>query len=143
MTDTRKHIRDFAAEVRFTAHRDSLSVRDQEDEWRARSAKWACTIKRNGTTGAGSRITLPFYMGSGHGDTPPTCEEVLECIASDAASVDTEYGSPDFQSWADEMGLSDDSRKAEALYRACCSMRDRLRRFWNDDYAAFIEAERD
>jgi len=42
-------------------------------------------------------------------------DEVIECIIMDSSVLD--YS--DFESWADDYGLDKDSRKAEAIYRAC------------------------
>lgn len=44
----------------------------------------------------------------------PTAADVLDCLASDAASMENARS---FEDWAVDMGLDSDSRKAERLYR--------------------------
>lgn len=78
------------------------------------------------------RYQTSFYMGMGLRATrrgfenlgqprvistpkPPKAEDVLDCIASDAAGFINARG---FEDWASEYGYDTDSRKAEATYRA-------------------------
>lgn len=56
---------------------------------------------------------------------PPTVEEVLDCVASDASSHES---SDSFEDWAAEFGLDTDSRKAERIYEACRKQARDLRR---------------
>lgn len=46
--------------------------------------------------------------------TPPTAEEVLDCLASEASAMDQS-----FEDWASDFGYDVDSRKAEKAYNAC------------------------
>tara|TARA_Y100000310_G_scaffold297836_1_gene331201 strand:+ start:3372 stop:3893 length:522 start_codon:yes stop_codon:yes gene_type:complete len=46
----------------------------------------------------------------------PEIEDVLNCLASDAASV---RNARHFEEWASELGYDEDSRKAEDIYRIC------------------------
>jgi len=66
---------------------------------------------------AGQRrqMTVVFSMGPAH-YREPTVAEVLDCLASDAASVENCSG---FEDWASDLGYDPDSRKAEKVYRAC------------------------
>lgn len=54
---------------------------------------------------------------------PPKKEDVLGCLLMDAEALDH----PDFESWAEEYGYDEDSRKAEAIYNACLAGGLRLR----------------
>lgn len=48
--------------------------------------------------------------------TPPTLEDVLDCLASDCSSVENSRSFADF---ASELGYDEDSRSAERTYRVC------------------------
>jgi len=84
------------------------------------------------------RYTLPFATGTGW-TREPTAADVLECLRSDASSVDS---ARDFEDWARDLGYDTDSRKAESTYRACLKVAARLRRFLGADaYAELMTAE--
>lgn len=72
------------------------------------------------------QLTVYFSKGYGHNGAEPTVEEVLDCLASDAASVDNARS---FEEWAGDFGFDIDSRKAERIYRACGRQATRLRNF--------------
>lgn len=61
-------------------------------------------------TGDERSETFEYHMGSAHGSTPPTCANVLNNIALDAASVDNAGG--DYDVWASEIGIPDDEPEA-------------------------------
>lgn len=82
---------------------------------------WRCVIR------AGRRkLTIPFSMGKGHNGKAPDLPNVLDCLASDSAGIET-AGS--FEDWASEYGYDTDSRKAERTFRACQRQADKLKRF--------------
>lgn len=62
--------------------------------------------------------------------TPPELSSVLDCLANDASSYDN---SPDFESWASDLGLSTDSRKAEKCYRLVAEQAKKLRHLLGDE----------
>lgn len=62
------------------------------------------------------RMNLVFSMGSGHHGKVPGLADVLDCLASDAATIDNAQS---FEDWAAGLGLNEDSRKAEATFKAC------------------------
>lgn len=71
------------------------------------------------------RITIPFSQG------PAICQEpdandVLNCLASDAASFENAQS---FEDWCSEYGYDVDSRKAEKTYHAVESQTEKLKRF--------------
>lgn len=66
--------------------------------------------------------------------TPPTAEEVLDCLAMDASAMDES-----FEDWAAELGFDTDSRKAEAAYNACRESRFALRKLLGSaDFAVLL-----
>ena len=46
---------------------------------------WTCTLTRKGSR---RRMTVPFYMGTGHNGKAPTAFDVLYCLRSDASGAD-------------------------------------------------------
>jgi hypothetical protein len=75
-------------------------------------------------------MTLTFSKGSGHNGAEPTADEVLDCLASDAAGVEN---TSDFEDWCSDYGYDADSRKAEKIYKACVHQSERLKTFLGDD----------
>lgn len=75
------------------------------------------------------KLTTYFSMGYGHNGKEPKAADVLDCLASDASSVDQE----DFEEWCANMGWDSDSRKAERTYKACEHGAKRLKAFLGDD----------
>jgi len=75
------------------------------------------------------QLTVPFSMGVAlcHEPTP---EDVLECLASDSASIEN---ARDFDDWCSEFGYDTDSRKAERTYNVCQTQAGKLKRFLGDD----------
>lgn len=59
----------------------------------------------------------------------PSFADVLHSLASDADALDCS----DFGEWADNLGYDQDSRKAEAIYRACLDIGLKLRNALGDD----------
>lgn len=55
--------------------------------------------------------------------TPPSLEDVLDSLRSDAESVEN---NPLFDDWAGDMGYDTDSRKAEKVFHACQEVRGQL-----------------
>jgi hypothetical protein len=53
----------------------------------------------------------------------PTAAEVMYCLISDASAIDH----PTYESWASDLGYDEDSRKGEAIYRACLEIGLKLR----------------
>lgn len=83
------------------------------------STHWRCKI-----TVSGRSMSMPFSQGPAHTDKP-TAVDVLNCLASDAASVDNARS---FEEWASDLGYEPDSRKAERTYRVIEKQRDALKR---------------
>lgn len=79
-----------------------------------------------------ARMTVYYSMGSAHAGRQPTTEEVIDCIAQDAAGLD---GSS-FEEWARDLGMDTDSRKAHKTYMICARQGERLQKFLGADYYA-------
>ena len=58
-----------------------------------------------------------YHCGIGHGGKAPQLEDVLYSLIADSDCL--EYNG--FEDWASCMGFDEDSRKAEKLYRDCCT----------------------
>lgn len=82
---------------------------------------WKCVLKS-----AGSQMTVYFSMGYGHNGKAPKADDILDCLASDAATIEN---SRDFEDWAAELGYGDDSRKAERTFHVCEKQAAKLKRF--------------
>jgi hypothetical protein len=61
---------------------------------------------------------------------PPTLGEVLDCLASDAASVDNARS---FEDWASDFGYDTDSRKAKRTYKTCEKQAAKLKALLGDE----------
>jgi hypothetical protein len=101
-----------------------------DPEWKPTYA-WSVTL-----TYQGRKLTTPFFTGELAGE--PTAADVLSCLISDTMSYEN-AGS--FEAWAPEYGYDPDSRKAEAIYRACERQAPRVRRFLGDDFDEFAQLE--
>lgn len=89
--------------------------------WAYGTKVWDVTLKLGK-----SRLTTRFHTGPGLKDRP-TAADVLSCLLSDASSY---RNAGHFGEWANDMGYDDDSRKAEAIYKACGKAADDLDTFF-------------
>ena len=88
-------------------------------KWSAAANHYKCILK------CGKRqMTVPFSQGCAH-TSEPSAEDVLDCLASDAASVKNARG---FEDWCAEYGYDTDSRSAEKTFRICERQADQLER---------------
>ncbi len=85
----------------------------------------------------GRRSQLTTFFSVGYGWTrEPNAEDLLECLASDAASIENARS---FEEWAGEMGYDEDSRKAERTFKICQQQAAKLKRFLGEDqYKALL-----
>lgn len=79
---------------------------------------WKASLRREGHKPA--LYPTKFRTGAGHRDkfgrpTRPSAASVLYCLLSDARGAEV-----NFYDWCDEYGYDSDSRKALAVYEACC-----------------------
>lgn len=73
-----------------------------------------------------ARLTTYFSKGFGHNGKAPEVDEVLDCLASDASTIDNVM---DFEAFCSDLGYDSDSRRAEKIYKACARGAKSLRRF--------------
>ncbi len=85
---------------------------------------WRCilTLRADGKP----REMVVFFSQGAAFTGAPSAESVLECLASDAASL---RGIGGFPEWAADLGYDSDSRKAEATYMAVARQTRSLRRW--------------
>lgn len=81
------------------------------------------------------KITVPFYMGSGHSEAP-TAADVLYCLILDGS-----YYSYSFEDWCNELGYDTDSIKAKKVYDKCNVQGLKVRKFLEDNFDDFAAAE--
>lgn len=128
------NIQELLAANRITA---SVAARDanpnmSRDNWSNGANHWLVTLRHNG-----HRMSVPFSTGAALNE--PTAADVLECLASDANSV--EYVTS-FEEWADELGFDPDSREAFRAFETTRKQSRRLKQFLGDDlYDELLSAE--
>ncbi len=71
---------------------------------------------RNQGEAAPGHSVVSYHMEVKPQDFRPELVDVLDCLASDAASVEN---CRMFEDWANEMGYDEDSRSAERTYQIC------------------------
>lgn len=86
-----------------------------------RGDHWKVTLKYNNRT-----MGLFYSKGHGFEGAEPTAEEVLDCIASDVATIEN---TSDFEEWSAELGFDSDSRTAARIYKLCVAQTDQLQLF--------------
>jgi len=112
----------------------TLTKHDQE--WSHHASHYKCTFRLNR-----KRLTTYFSMGMAHTHAP-TAAEVLECLASDSATVEN---ARDFEDFAADLGYDSDSRTAEHLYQTIQRQAEKLERFLGADryHTLLWEIDRD
>lgn len=115
-----KSIQTFIKEAGITAIVQRIMSRDDIDasDWARDARHWSITLIRGNR-----KMQVNFSQGSAH-DKPPTVEDVLDCLAMDAQSIDEDptsraFKARKFEAWASDLGYDPDSRKAEKTYSAC------------------------
>lgn len=89
---------------------------------------WRVTLHRGR-----ARMTVYYSMGSAHAEREPTTQDVIDCIVSDAGSVDSARS---FEEWARDLGYDSDSRSAHRTYAICKRQAERLQKFLGADHYA-------
>lgn len=79
--------------------------------------------------GPKTQMTTYYSMGSALRNWPAT-DDVLDCLASEAAGFEN---ARDFEDWCSEYGYDDDSSRAKRTYKAVAQNTKALRRFLGDD----------
>lgn len=88
-----------------------------------RAVEWECSH------GRAARLQASLDLFTGGKPILPNLADVLYSLCSDADAID----SPTFEEWAENIGYDTDSRKAEAIYRACLEIALKLRAALGDD----------
>ena len=87
---------------------------------------WKCVLRRPGHS-----MTVYFSMGYGHNGKAPEAADVLDCLASDASSIENTKG---FEDWCSAFGYDTNSRKAEKAFKTCEHQAERLKNFMGGQY---------
>lgn len=116
------------ADVKFGARRP-CPFDDDARPWQHNG--WTVTLRY-----AGRRMTVDFYTGQAAGE--PDAAGVLECLCSDACTVENARS---FEDWCCELGFDSDSRTAERLYKASVRQTEALRRFLGDAFDRLVYAD--
>ena len=95
---------------------------------------WKSTLYRY-ENGSRKQMTVTFSMGFAH-TSEPKADQVLECLASDAASIEN---ADTFEDWAGELYNLDDllyqeAKRLQRTYNASKRQTDKLRHFLGDLY---------
>lgn len=112
---------EFIADLGLTMTVERADNNPHMDPDGSRMDNWKCRIRQGRKS-----LTTPFSQGIGHKGAEPTLPGVLECLASDAASIEN---ARDFADFADEMGMDSDSIKALRMYKVCQREAAKLSRF--------------
>lgn len=100
------------------------------DPWYRTASHYKVTLRYG-------KRSMSTYFSQGCGiKNAPTADTVLECLISDATCA-----SGSFEEFCFDMGYDKDSRKAERIYRACVTIRSRLRRFLGSEYDTALSLE--
>jgi len=96
------------------------------DDWQKDANPWTITLK-NGT----KKMTVPYFTGQAV--EMIKTEDVLWCLVSDANMT-----ADGFDWFCSCYGYSDDSRKAETLYKQCEQTRRKLEKFLGGSFAEIM-----
>lgn len=109
-TETRTTLRQFIGDFRIRMTAD-LTERNpnRDDEWGRSATHWKCLLR------CGRRSMTVYFSQGPAVSREPSAEDVLDCLASDAAGFEN---ARTFEEWASEYGYDADSRKAERTYKA-------------------------
>jgi len=99
--------------------------------------KWQCHEYAITLRVGAQKFETPFYQGLAH-KKEPDLKTVLSSLQLDARS-----GAEGFDDFCSELGYDPDSRKAEAIWKACRKTRDAMQKLLGDDFDSFMSAEYD
>jgi hypothetical protein len=111
---------------------ERINERKDQSEWGSATRHWSLRIFTPGIMDFTSEFTdfrVEFSQGSAH-TKEPQLDEVLDCLASDAAGVEN---ANNFEDWCAEYGFDEDSRKAEKIYLAALDQAEALKNFLGSD----------
>ena len=136
-TELEKVCEELGIEVRC---RRGTSEDYDEDDWRAKANAWTVTLQFGAATSHPPTMTVPFWQGAAH-TKQPTAADVLSCLVSDAASVESARS---FEDWVHEFGFDLSTpgslKKARRTYDDCERIGERLKKFLGPTWDRVIVA---
>lgn len=117
-------IQDFIGNAGITSKVKRVESNPNMSDMGAGASHWVVTLKAGRFS-----MRVPFSQGSAH-TVAPTAADVLDCLASDAASVEN---ARDFADWCGDYGYDVDSRKAHKTYTICVRQAAKLRAMLGQD----------
>lgn len=99
-------------------------------EYSVRFDVWECSFVCEGR-----EERFEFKMAEALKGAEPESPEVLECLISDAQAAEEE-----FEEFCHSFGYDSDSRKAEAIWRACRENGERVRALLGDHFDEVCQA---
>jgi hypothetical protein len=109
----------------MTCQRSDSNPHMEQDSWSATAHHWRVTLHHGS-----KRLRTFFSQGSGY-TQPPTIEDVLNCLADDAAGHENAQS---FEDWASEYGFDSDSRRALRDYQLIGRQAQALKNFLGEAY---------
>jgi hypothetical protein len=98
--------------------------------------QWRVTLRRINYGGNVRTLETDFFGGGKAPD--PTVVDVLYCLVADAWGV-TNVSS--FEEWCNDLGYDSDSRKAEAVFKACEEQVDYVTDFLGEHFEDFAMSQ--
>ena len=142
-------VNEFARKHRVKMTPTLVGSNPNMDDMPEGSTHWRCELRRSlpdvwqpGARGPTAprvvrlrrTLTTYFSMGPAH-CKEPTTEDLLDCLASDACTIEN---APTFEEFARDLGYDEDSRKAERIFKVCQKQTEKLRQFLGDDTFALL-----
>lgn len=100
------------------------------DAWQATAHGYRVTFTYDRRT-----MSTDYWMGSALTDDPEA-HEVMACLVGDA-----QLGRESFHDFCADLGYDEDSRKAEATWKACQKIDNQLQRLFGHDYDAAMSRD--
>jgi hypothetical protein len=119
-----KTLQQFIRETHTTMKSERVDSNPQMSDPSWPADHWKCVLRVSR-----AQMTVYFSKGVGHDGKRPGVDEVLDCLASDASSVDNARG---FEDWCSELGYDTDSRKAEKTFKTCEEQARKLKALLGD-----------
>jgi hypothetical protein len=95
---------------------------------------YKCRLTRRGKDG--KRHSMTFLYSQGYGISgEPTAEGTLECLVSDASCL-----RESFEDWASDLGYSEDSIKAQNVYKLCKKSASKLYNFLGNELVGELQS---
>ena len=116
-------IQEFITENRIKGEKIKVFANPHMEDTGHKMNHWQ--VKLGKLTHPNDEMIVHFSMGLAH-KKPPSTVDVLDCLASDAASIENASG---FEDWASEFGYDTDSRRAQRTFEVCSEQSDALRKF--------------